>query len=1076
MTKRKVKFLGIFTILLISFSITGTEVKLSSHTINQQQTTGLNHQLNGAKTANPLLSHMLTRVTHSSSVTGPTTSIYLPSSVSLTDSEHAWDQDNLLLASQITAEKIRQLLVINPAGSGNNSAETPTQDNSGYKFEKLKTDNSKTYESVEKNNLNTDLGFSLGTLTASSLNSIGIEIVEVDDLAGVLGFRVYQTLQTYTVEGSTFSRGTANLDKISQYRAVILPPTKYGTKPTTPEPVPAASNTAAQPAAPAAPAAQTPATETPAVTTSSSGGSTPAAPVRAARDVSAKSGTATTPVDNSVWYLPTDQFPLKKDEFIFAWKTDRLVNDWIRNSSKKASEVTDTDVKNYLVSVLRTFDNTTHNHDVPQFTVERKPNDANGQLEVTIKLDPKYRNSIKEVKRNFFGFSGSTIPNQGIKLNYISEQVLTNAVIKQPVWNSGSGVLEVNYVNRQVKDLLPSQFFDVNANRIATIEYTPKPEMSLDSANPSTPSSSTTTTNPPATSVSNSAPAASASATSPAASGGSSSAATPTSPEKQTRLFNFVDLFNGETINSSTYGNTPALELSKEEGMEKGIGYLTFNGKKSGDADLGNLSNFGITKIEGYPNDRAGTLNLLVHYTSPTESGALIEGTPEIIIYQGFQTNVDTGQSLFFSWKDKLPEQYANLTPANTVSIFQETAGLDPANSNLNNFVDTEQAKTFVSQFFTGSEYILDKYNAKYDSLRNEGAKVSLSVNSVTNPTTRQTTESILVQVQFAQFGQEKDKIFRKYFYPSSQATIVPSALQATLRPNPNFAFQGHIYSNKLASELTLDEIRNLFNFRIPESGQNFTSPLDEATFFYAANDRLGELIVSIIFPKFNNIEKYQFSYKFTNFKINTILKTKLELNFTPLINLSSEFLAKDPASIVDLTPKDVLNNLFDTLPEQIFSLLSEDNIQIVERGSDYIIVEVSLNWNDLTSGTHNANRNNNSATPTNQAFKTKVLHDDETAIDPDNQVIRFRIDGFTGGNSRIFSNNQSPKILGDVLTEQEILMIGSSIGGGLFGILLVTGLYVLIRNWRLKNSHFLASDTEKKLTNSKKKKFKSEE
>ncbi|MDQ0513640.1 hypothetical protein J2Z62_000078 [Mycoplasmoides fastidiosum] len=1072
MTKRKVKFLGIFTILLVSLSVMGTEIKLASQTTSHQTTQALKHHYSdGVRLADYLPSHTLKAVRQSGSTTGVTTSIYLPSSVTLTETKDAWDQDNLLLASQITTDKIRQLLVINPEGSANNTSGTPTATNSGYKFEKLKTGSVKTYQPVEKTSLNSELSFSLGELTTSSLNSLGIEITEVDDLAGVLGFQVYQTLQTYTVDGTTYKRGTTNLDKISQYRAVILPPTKYNTKPQEPEvvtPAPAAPVPAQQsnPPAAAAPAGNI------AITTT--GPTSPVPAPRAKRAVDAKT---TAQTDNATWYLPTDQFPLRKNEFIFAWKTDRLVNDWIRNSKKTASAVTDDDVKNYFVSVLRTFDNTTHNRDVPEFTITKKANETNGQLDITITLDSKYRNSVKEVKRTFFGFNGATIPDHGIKFNYLPEQVLTTAVIKQPVWNSGSGQLEINYVGQQVKSLLPSQFFNVNANRKSIVEYTKEPETNSNknqtppsSTTPSvTTTSSATAPTPPSTTPSSSSSV--SSSNTPTVSASSSAGTTSAEPEKLTRPFNFVDLFNGQIIKSTTYGDTTAITVSQGDNTTGSIGYLTFNGKKSGDTELGDLPHFGITKIEGYPNDRAGTLNLLVHYTTLTENGTLVEGTPEIIIYRGFQTNVDTGESLFFSWNDKLPEQYANLTPANTVSIFQEIAGLDPSSANLNNFVDTEQAKSFVSQFFTGSEYILDKYNAKYDSLKNEGAQVSLSVNKVKNSTTNKETESILAQVKFAQFGQDKEKVFQKYFYPSSETTIVPQALQATLRPNPNFAFQGHLYSNKLASELTLDEIRNLFNFRIPDNGQQFTSPLDEATFFYAANDRLGELIVSIIFPKFNNIEKYQFSYKFTNFKINTILKTKLELNFTPLINLSAEFLAKDPASVVDLTPKDVLNNLFDTLPEQIFKLLSENNIQIVERGNDYIIVEVSLNWNDLTNET-----NANSRTPTTQARKTKILHDDEKAVDPDDQVIRFRIDGFTGGNSRIFSNNQSPRVLGDVLTEQEILVIGSSIGGGLFGILMITGLYVLVRNWRLKNSQFLASEAEKKLVKTKKKKFEKEE
>ncbi|MDQ0513644.1 putative Zn-dependent protease with MMP-like domain [Mycoplasmoides fastidiosum] len=961
MTQRKVKLIKVFFALLATLSTIGLGAKLL---INPSPALIAHHS--GLRTV-----HHTDATVVDAAETG--THIYRPSSLTFTTDKDTWNQNDLVLPSQVTAEKLRSILTIVPQNSADGTATATT---SGYKFQKINTNNPGTYDEIQNDALKTQTTYDLGQISQSNFNSAGIEIVEADDLNGTLSFRVYETLQTYTIRDGTYLRDPQATNSISSYRALILPPTNYQPKPT---PAPATSTRDQQDGADTSQTNQQQQQPTPVT------------------------------VDSTLWTLP-DLFPLKKNQYIFGWKSDQLINDWIRNSNKRASTVSDDEIQRYFVSVLRTVDNSTLDN-APQYTINKTANDGNGQLIINIQLPAGYGNSNKSITRTFFGFTGTTVTRgAGTVLNTLSEQILINSIIRQPVWNSGSGRNEVNYLNQQVNQLLPSEFYNVNATRNIMIEVD-NPEKTDDNSKPA----------------------------------------------KINRKYNFLDLFNGVEIKSPQNGNTPAISVTEGANQTGSIGYLTFNGEKSGEGNLADLDKFEITKVEGYPNDRAGTLNLLVYFSALSENGTLIEGTPQILTYSGFRTNIDTGESLYFAWNEKIPEQYANLTAADTVNIFQEAAGSQSVNPSLTNYVDNEQAKNFVTQFFTGSEYVFKKYNERYNLAARTGAQVSLSISTTTdpvNPSLR--TSNLQVQIKFAQFGQIAEQVFTKIFEPNSTNTLVPISLQATLRPNPNFSFRGHIYSSKLASELTLDEIKNLFNFRIPEGGSPYTSSLSDATFFYAANDRLGELSVSIIFPKFNNIEQYQFSYKFNNFKINDILRTKLELNFTPLINLSADFLSRDPTSIVSLTPKDILDNLFNNLPEQIFKLLSENNIRIVERGTDYVIVEVNVNWNDLTNQAINVGPSN----PAQQQSATrKILHEDETPANPFDQVIRFRIDGFIGGTNALLANNQSPKVPDDVLNHNQIIIVGAAIGSGLFTIIVLTGLYVLVRNLRLRRSEFLKSD-----------------
>lgn len=149
--------------------------------------------------------------------------IYRPFALNFTTDTAKWTTARF--ASQIGVDDLKAILVFGLQNSANGTA-TPTA--SGFKFQQKNT--AGVYADITLENLKTaaNLGMELGSIIGSDFNSYVVDIVKTDDVQGILEFRVYQSLSAYTVGADmTYANDTTNLDKLSDYRAIITPPTNH---------------------------------------------------------------------------------------------------------------------------------------------------------------------------------------------------------------------------------------------------------------------------------------------------------------------------------------------------------------------------------------------------------------------------------------------------------------------------------------------------------------------------------------------------------------------------------------------------------------------------------------------------------------------------------------------------------------------------------------------------------------------------------------------------------------------------------------------------------------------------------
>lgn len=859
----------------------------------------------------------------------PTTTLYRPLSLNLTTDTSKWNENKY--PSQVSENNIKNLFVFNQQTS---TTGTSTETASGFTFQKLSTkDNETTYTNITLENLKktSELGLDLGNLTSSDFVSYGIEIINADDNAGTIDFKVFQSLSAYTKQiNNTYINDTTNNDKFKNYRVLITPPTKY---------------------------------EQP--------------------DLVLSTSSKSEKTEKTIWRLPST-FKLKKAEFVFIWNSDSIINNFIKNYKSAPSTITKENAKNVFYLINLNFQAINNDTTIPEINPTFTPHDTTGQLDISITLPNGFIDSGKEFKKSFFGFV-ATGEDKGVKLITISNPLLTTAVIQQPLWDFGVDKNKVSYINKFVNTLSPSQFINVD-------------------------------------------------------------------PEKKYN-YSLLDLFNNKKLNTPSTGDNVPLRISNSSSGEissetknkdESIGYLTFNGTKSGTGYLAKLEQFKITAINGFANDQTGVVDFLVHYQSLSNDGKIINAPPKLVQYTGFTKNIDSGQSIYFSWKENLPPAYANFSAKEIVNNFKAAASI-PDNATAN-FSDNNLAKNFVSQFFNSSTYLKNKYNKPYNETTKAGAQVLVTEVVGANASDQMIPASVKVDIKFAQLGFETDKVFSKIFSPSPSNIIIPEALRAVIRVNQAYNNENHKFSNVFPSKLIFNQILNFFVFHIPNGGQQYTTPIQNATFFYIPNDRLGEIMISIIFPKFNNIQNFEFSAHFKYFNKNVLLTQSLELKHTPLIDLSAKFLAKNPLNPESLSVNDILDNVFKSANPIIFRLLNAKDLQIIQRGNDFVVFSINIDWNKLTQVS-----NPDSSLISNQVQKF-YKHDNQI----NNQKLIFKISGFTGGKEFFNSNNQSSVVPSDVLDSTNIIIIGASLAAVLISMgFVILGFLVYYNKKYSKSNYF---------------------
>lgn len=495
---------------------------------------------------------------------------------------------------------------------------------------------------------------------------------------------------------------------------------------------------------------------------------------------------------------------------------------------------------------------------------------------------------------------------------------------------------------------------------------------------------------------------------------------------------NFLDVFTGairsaQTLDGKRINNKTALAIT---GNENAIGYLTYQGFKSGSSELVGLPQFKIKEITTYPNDQDGTLLLIIKYDTISNDGTIVEAPLATVSYTGFAKNTDSGQLLYFSWKNIMPSKYASFTAEQIVQNFRQL-GTEQERIDPNNYYNTIAAKAFVASFFDSSSYMSQKYNKDYFGVSNnpsaspslyDGARVKVSNASTESDDSSDRKQKVLVSIQFAIFNGIQNYTIEQTFKTSHQESDLPSALKSSIKINPVFLKSDNKYSSLLASQLTLDQIKSLFILEIPDIGKEYTSSLEEAVIFAIPDDKTGKLAVSIIFPKFNSLINYEYNTIFYNFKQNLNLQLNLQLGHTQLQNLSATFLAIDPLNEQQLTKEVVMEEIFGEIDAGIFRILRSDDIIITERTKDYIVVQVSVDWTKLIE-------NFNTGKPENIANRIALAssESDEKIEDIDKSVITFKISGFTGGD-QFTPLNDTPYVPQAILSNFYIMMIGVGI------------------------------------------------
>ncbi|MDQ0513587.1 hypothetical protein J2Z62_000025 [Mycoplasmoides fastidiosum] len=719
--------------------------------------------------------------------------------------------------------------------------------------------------------------------------------------------------------------------------------------------------------------------------------------------------------DATLWKWD-ESLTLNKVKFTFRWNSNANIISYINQLNTKSSTVTEEAVKTNFFVVTPDFVPPYQTLKFPTPTVTLTPTDNLGRLNVAVTLNDEFSNTDKSFSRTFLGFQTDTqdAVQSGVQLHILSDEQLTQSIIKLPLWDQTQPDGTVtSFTNKKVGDLLPTQFLNA---RNADAKYKNYSLLDLitgkkiDTSNKVVPKVPQTLT-----------------------ASGADAAAT----EQKTDV-----------------GIAPLELPTSIAGFQNEIAYLTLAGDRAKTGKLTDLPEFKITEVRGVANDRVGIVDLLIYYQTLDNAAELVQAAPMHVRYKGFNANPNSGSSLLFSWNSSLPTDLATLSSDQIFNTFKNQIG---NNNYAGSFINDDAAKLFVSRFFTSSTYFSDEFYKRYEPNLNQGAQVS--VEQVQTSSNSSEADSIKISIKMANFNGMKEHVLTNIFLAHQSVVNIPHDKVSTIEPLQEFLLRNHRFANRFASSLTDEEILEMFQLTIPNGGEIYTDPLSTAKVFAIANDQDGQLIVILLLPKFNGVENYEYNFRINNFRQNEALENGLSLTHVPEINLPATFLARNPLDPSDLTTSDILDNLFSSLPIAIARLLNANDLTIVERGENYVVVNLRINWRELLNRTNNSleeqpnSRTNNQTnqnpnnetdpavtTPANRSTTTSttstnlVHHEDElTAVDNSssdetsdgkNQVLRFVINGFLGKNG-FQANNQSPVAQIPVLDDAYIAVIG---------------------------------------------------
>lgn len=842
---------------------------------------------------------------------------------------------------------------------------------SGYEFQSFDSKTNKT-EKVETAKLKDKTGYGLGSFSNSNLSDVSIEIINANDQNGTLSFQVFQQVKAYNLINNAVSVYNQKIGSDNTtYRAIILPPTSL----------------------------------------------------------------QNLNLEASTWKLPSN-FQLKKIEFVFSWNADQIIDDFIKNFNQTASQLSIQNVKDSFFNIQPNFYFEGKKINIPDVTVKLIPNESLGKVEIDVTLTDAFGSTNKTIKRTFIGFR---VVNKflHVQLNTINNEVLTNGLITSNLWDSNfnekDSKFETSYLNKQIKDLLPSQFLNINPskkfNDYSLVDlFNGKKINNLDSFKRKKTKEKTALVTTKTIAAIKSANKKNL---------------------KSKNLLSFKLTETGLTISTTPIDPTisanqiNAIKFSGNDDKNQGqIAWLTYGGLRSDDDSLKNLSKFTITKIEGFPNDILGTLNLMISYQTLNNVGDAIDAQPVFLKFSGFKTNIDSGQSLFFAWNDNIPQQYATLTPNEIITNIQNNSGIQ---SLLDTWVNNNVAlKNIALQFFTSSNYVKNKFLLPFVDKTNGGRVRFSLVRDNTKSETKAAT-GIKIEVGFGSYGSLANNVFSNSYTPSAIASSIDQNKRSSLVVNPDFFLTEHRFANKFPSSLTTSELLEMFILKIPLGGNEYTSNLKEAKIFSVPDDKSGQLFVSLIMPQFNGIINYEISNMFSNFKKNDLLNLDLVLKHTSQIDLSSSFLAKNPMDPNSLSADDILKNVFAKTNPRLLALLNPKDINIIERKPTSVSIELLIDWKALVNAQTSLNQ-------TDVIKNNSVFKHSEQSENSNLRKLKFVINGFFGGNSTN-GLNQTPVVPAAVLPSSQIAAIAVSVSGVLLFGTLSAGLIVYFRKSKYNNA-----------------------
>ncbi|MDQ0513589.1 hypothetical protein J2Z62_000027 [Mycoplasmoides fastidiosum] len=726
--------------------------------------------------------------------------------------------------------------------------------------------------------------------------------------------------------------------------------------------------------------------------------------------------------DPTLWKWDT-AIRLRRVTFRFNWNTDANIISLIRQSNLRTNQIPLNFITSNFYAIVPDYTPPHQKLTFPQPRISLSHNLAAGILGVQVELDSHFSNNPKTFFRTFLGFNHANTSARnirtGVTINALSNQQLLNSEIRLPLWDRpGSNGNTISFINKKVSDLLPTQFLSWKETTAESYKN-----------------------------------------------------------------YSLLDLVTGKKIAAAGGGGQGSNELApldvKVAGFENGIAYLTLAGDRSKTGSNAELPEFNITEVRGFADDRKGTVDLLIYFQTLNNAAAVVQATPLHLQYTGFNTNTNSGSSLFFTWNSSLPSDLATLTSNEILTSFRNQIG---NNNYTGAFTNNAVAKSFVSRFFTSSRYFSDEYQKSYDPVAAQGATVAIEPVKVNAAATE--SDSIKISIKMASFNGTRDQVFTNTFIAHQNSINIDPKLVSTIEPRQEFLLRNHRFSQTFASRLTDDQILQIFNLTIPPGGNQYTSDLREAKVFSISNDQEGQLIVVLLLPRFNGIENYEFNFRVNNFRQNEALENGLSLTHVPVISLPSTFLARNPLDPNDLTTNDILTNLFSSLPTAIARLLNPNDLEIVERKPNSVVVDLKINWNELINRTNNSINNPSNADaaadeqPTSETANVDetpeqdtqtqldlVRHENEVAANSNEanqtgrtQTLRFVINGFLGRNGFV-TNNQSPVAQIAILDNVYIAIIGASMTALLFVGAVVSG-SIYYRRKRIYGTA-LEADTE---------------